>query len=147
MTATYAIAFATVVLLDTLCVVFVFPFIPRINGISVTGVSFFPALFLTFVSAVAIGIFLLEFGGGIFLKKLFELVGASPKLSRVLVKNTYATAAPLFNAVALMLWTNVYPELNFSNLFPDALIAGVILHFIDYGIIVPWFFRIEEAFQ
>jgi len=71
----------------------------------------------------------------------------SPRISRTIVKNIYATAAPLLNASALILWTKLFPTLGFYNLFPDALVAGIILHYIDYGIVVPWFFRLEEALR
>ena len=65
------------------------------------------------------------------------------KLSRAVVKNIYATAAPLLNALALIMWTKLYPELGFYYIVPDALIAGTILHYIDYGVVVPWFFHLE----
>ena len=146
MSKIYAIAFIAVVMLDALCVAFVFPSIPRLNGVSNMGIALLPAIFITLVSAIAIGILLLEFGGGL-LMNLLKRIGASKKLSRAVVKNIYATAASLLNALALIMWTKLYPELGFYYIVPDALIAGTILHYIDYGVVVPWFFHLERAFK
>ncbi|MBI2041489.1 MAG: hypothetical protein HYT20_00530 [Candidatus Nealsonbacteria bacterium] len=147
MSKIYAIAFIAVVILDAFCVTLVFPYLPRLDNISNAGIALLPAIFIAFVSAIVIGIILLELVGGILLKNLLERVGMSQKLSRAIVKNLYATAAPMLNAVALIMWTKLYPELGFYRIFPDALIAGMILHYIDYGVVVPWFFRLEEALK
>jgi len=145
MSKIYAWALVAVVILDTLCVTFLFPLIPRSDGSHAVGVGLIPAFIIVLVSSLVIGIALLEFGGKIIISILIRLYGMSPHLSLVLVKNVYATVAPILSAIALVLWNKIYPEFGFSIFFPDALIAGIILHYIDYGIVVPWSFKIAEA--
>jgi len=63
MSKIYAATFVAVVFIDALCMTFVFPIIFRLNGRPAVQISFLPAVFIALVSAVSIGILLLEFGG------------------------------------------------------------------------------------
>lgn len=138
----YALALFAVILLDTLCVKFVFPRLPRMTS----QVSFLQAFIITSVSATLIGIILLEFVGGLLVYPFLQHLGIPQKLAYVLIKNSYLTLSPLLSAIALRLWTRLVPSLGFYRLWPDALLAGLLLDFVDHGIVVPWFFRIAEAF-
>ncbi|TSC79803.1 MAG: hypothetical protein G01um101429_330 [Parcubacteria group bacterium Gr01-1014_29] len=138
----YVSAFYTVVMLDTLCVWLVFPFLPEIHS----SVTFAQALLISFLSAVLIGGILLE-GGGNFVIQCMVKYGVKEEVGLVLVKNSYATLAPLLNALALIFWTFLFPSLGFHILWPGALIAGVILDFLDRGVVVPWFFKLGDALK
>jgi hypothetical protein len=139
----YPLALCAVVLMDTLCVRFVFPQLPGIHS----RVDLGRAFLLTSVSAIFIGIVCLEIGGGMLLVPFLESAGVSHKLAYVLVKNAYLTLSPLLSAIALLLWTRLMPSLGFNRFWPDAFLAGLLLDFIDHGIVVPWFFRLAEALR
>ena len=139
----YALAFCAVVLLDTLCVRFVFPHLPGIHS----AVDLKRAFLVASVSALIIGIVCLELGGGILLVPFLERLGLSHKLAHILVKNAYLTLSPMLSGFALLIWTRLMPSLGFYRFWPDAIIAGLLLDFIDHGIIVPWFFRLAEVLK
>ncbi len=139
----YSFAFCAVVLLDTLCIRFMFPYLLRVRS----RVGFGHAFIVTFLSAFIIGIVGLELGGGMLLVPLLQHAGLSQKLAQVLVKNAYLTLAPFLNALALILWTRFIPSLGFHRFWPDAILAGLILDFVDHGIVVPWFFRLAQALR
>jgi hypothetical protein len=137
----YALAFCAVVLLDTLCVRFIFPLFPGV----VCRVNLAQAFAITAVSAFLIGIIFLEGVGGLLVYPVLQGLGLPQKLAYVLVKNAYLTLSPLLSGIALLMWTRSMPALGFYRLWPDALMAGLLLDFIDHGIIVPWFFRLAEV--
>ncbi|QQG46583.1 MAG: hypothetical protein HYY55_01920 [Candidatus Niyogibacteria bacterium] len=136
----YLPAFFSVVLLDAIVVKFIFPLFPDINS----AVNFLQALLIVLISAVVIGVFLLEILGG-YIVGILRNKGLTHNVSRQLTKNFYLALAPFLNAGALMLWTLLFPSLGFVSFWPNALLAGFILHFIDEGIVVPWFFKLTEA--
>lgn len=136
----YIYAFYTVVMLDTLCVWLVFPLLPETRS----SVTFAQALLISFLSAILIGGILLE-GGGNFVIKCMAEYGVKKEIGLVLVKNSYTTFAPLLNAIALISWTFLFPTLGFHSFWPGALIAGVMLDFLDRGVVVPWFFKLGDA--
>lgn len=142
-TMLYWIAFTAVVSLDALCVRYIFPCLLNVG----MGVSLAQAFFISLGSAVVIGIVMLEIIGGLVLMPLLKRLGCSEPLAIQIVKNAYYTSAPFLCAVALVLWTGVFPGLGFQHLWPQAILAGVVLDFIDHGIVVPWFFRIADALK
>ena len=79
--------------------------------------------------------------------RLLEHLGFSHELAFVLVKNTYLILSPFLRGLALLIWTRIMPSLGFYRFWPDALMAGLLLDFIDHGIIVPWFFRLAEVLR
>lgn len=139
----YLFAFIGVIVLDTLCVRYVFPLFPYVNS----HVSFLQAFLITFVSAVLIGIVLLEFVGGKLGIRALKRCGLPEKIAFALIKNMYLTFAPFLNAVALIIWSKFIPTLGFYEFWPAAFLAGLLLDFIDRGIIVPWFFRLNGALR
>lgn len=137
----YWFAFAAVITLDTLCVRYIFPLFPHVNS----HVNFLQAFSITLVSAVLIGIVLLEYVGGKFGIWALKNFGLPGKIAFALIKNVYLTSAPFLNAAALIIWSTFIPALGFSKFWPAAFLAGLLLDFIDRGIIVPWFFHLNEA--
>lgn len=137
----YASAFYAVVMLDTFAVWLVFPCLPGISS----GVSLARAFTITLISAIALGIILLEIVGGWFIVGLLKKLGASEKVAIVALKSAWATLSPFLNAGALMIWTFFIPSFGFHAFWPAALYGGLILYFIDKGIVIPWFFGFRDA--
>ena len=137
----YIVALGVVILLDSLCVRFIFPLLPTVKS----RPTFTEAFMVSSVSAIVIGIILLEGGGGIVLLPLLQRIGLPQALAHTLVKSAYMTLAPFLSGLALIAWTRVMPSLGFGRFWPDAFLAGLMLDFIDHGIVVPWTFRIAEA--
>lgn len=141
----YTSALITVILFDALCIKFIFP---RIFSSSISSdISFRESLIGAIIATFLLGIGLLSFVGGSLVVPLLEKNGFTEEQGVVIIKNLYYTFFPFSNALFLICWSKVSKKMRFIKFWPDALLAGIILHYIDIGIVVPWFFRTAEVFS
>lgn len=109
-------------------------------------ISLKEALIGTTVAALLLGVVLLRSVSEVAVP-IMEKYGLTEKQSVTIVKNLYLTLFPFSNGLFLLLWSKVSKKMRFTKFWPEALLAGIVLHYIDIGIIVPWFFRIAEVFS
>ncbi len=127
------IGFYSLMALDILCLKLVFPHLPAIDF----QITLIQAFGITAISAVIVGVFglgLLRF----FTVKILSSFSVSKKTALGVAENIYVMSGPFANAVLMMFWTIFIPSLGFHMLWPEALLAGLILHFLDIGVARRW---------
>jgi hypothetical protein len=127
------IGFYVLVVLDALCVKYFFPLLPSVTS----EVALEQAFAVAAISATLIGVF------GLASLRLFVFLMLSASniwawKTESLAENIYITFGPLINAFLLIFWTLFIPSLGFTEICPGALLAGLVLHFLDIGVVRKW---------
>lgn len=104
--------------LDVWCVAVVFPSLPGV----VFRIGYIDAWSITVLSA-AIAMFVLACAKQLVDVRVIELL--------------YSIFGPFTNALMLVFWSWLIPSLDFGSFWPNALLAGLVLHYLDIAVMRP----------
>lgn len=130
---TTIIGFYVLIVIDALCVKFVFPYLPA----NISDVTLVQAFAIATISAVVVGTIGLAVLRSV-VTRLLSLFAVSEKTGLAVAENVYVMFGPIINAWLLIFWTLFVPSLGFYTLWPSALLGGLILHFLDVGLMRRW---------
>lgn len=130
---TTVLGFYSLIVLDALCVKFVFPHLPA----TVSDVTLIQSFSIAAISAVVMGTIGLTILRSV-ISNFLSLFAVSQKTGLAVAENVYIMFGPLVNAGLLMFWTLFVPSLGFHTLWPGAILGGLILHFLDIGVARRW---------